>query len=196
VKVFRWGENRREAKSFPTILIEGSSDSKAVGPGEETDGFAFVPPYMPLPGRHIGLSNRHSGGPLAGPTLWKHVLPPEAFLGPGSAHRAFAWGKEEAPTGSVCQGRVFNWPFGGCAATTLRDAGGSEAITRQCRDGTFGKPATRICAARQVKQKAPARAGARTLGVLSFVLPQIHPRDSSTIKILNPIRGLNCADKM
>jgi len=48
-------KNRREAKSFPTILIERSSDSKAVGPGEETDGFAFVPPYMPLPGRHIGL---------------------------------------------------------------------------------------------------------------------------------------------
>jgi hypothetical protein len=25
--------------------------SKAAGPGEETDGFAFVPPYIPFPGR-------------------------------------------------------------------------------------------------------------------------------------------------
>ena len=88
VKVFRWGENRREVKSFPTILIERSSDSKAVGPGEETDGFAFVPPYMPLPGRHIGLSNRQSGSPLTG------------FRASFRPDRAFAWGKEEAPTRS------------------------------------------------------------------------------------------------
>ena len=101
VKVFRWGENRREAKSFPTILIERSSDSKAVGPGEETDGFAFVAPYMPLPGRHVGLSNRHSGSPLTGPTPWKHVLPQRVSLGPCSGPIAPSLGEnEEAPTGS------------------------------------------------------------------------------------------------
>ena len=129
------GKNRREAKSFPTILIERSSDSKAVGPGEETDGFAFVPPICRFRGGILGCRTGAVGiHSLA--QRYGSVFSRTGFLGPRSAYRAFAWEKEEAPTGSVCRGRVFHptGHFVGRAATTLRDAGGSEAITRQCRD--------------------------------------------------------------
>jgi len=42
-----------------TVTVS-TGHSKAAGPGEETDGFAFVPPYMPTSG--VNMSGRRTEG--------------------------------------------------------------------------------------------------------------------------------------
>jgi len=46
------GKATAAGKQLRIEKLGRSSDSKAAGPGEETCSFAFVPPYMPSPGRH------------------------------------------------------------------------------------------------------------------------------------------------
>ena len=138
VKVFRWGKIVGKPKASRRFLLILLSVVQTAKPSAQVRKPTALPSSHHLCRFRGGILGCRTG------TVGIHSLaqhyeacsPRRGFFRASFRVSRFRLGKRRGPDGECMSRPSFppNWPFGGRPATTLRDAGGSEAITRQCRD--------------------------------------------------------------